>query len=86
MTAVFLCIFFNRQIGKPLSNIIQHIDDNSHIDRTNRAKMITVAGHEKDEFGRLIRAYNTSIDHAAKYMNKLERPKRNLKHCLRKTH
>ncbi|PMN90869.1 hypothetical protein BCT23_19325 [Enterovibrio norvegicus] len=79
MTAVFLCVFFQRQIGKPLSNIIQHIDDNSHIDRTNRAKLITVAGHEKDEFGRLIRAYNTSIDHAAKYMNKLERTKAELK-------
>ncbi|WP_035024260.1 GGDEF domain-containing phosphodiesterase [Enterovibrio calviensis] len=79
LVAIILSIFFHRQIGRPLSNIIESIDNSAQLSRHKNATIRKVKGHHGDEFGRLVDAYNNSVMQAFNYMRDLEKTKAELK-------
>ncbi|MDD1795328.1 EAL domain-containing protein [Enterovibrio sp. ZSDZ42] len=79
LVAIILSIFFHRQIGRPLSSIIESIDRSARLSRHKNATIGKVKGHTSDEFGRLVDAYNNSVMEAFSYMRDLERTKAELK-------
>ncbi|OEE79547.1 hypothetical protein A1OQ_00590 [Enterovibrio norvegicus FF-162] len=79
LVAIILTIFFHKQIGRPLSNIIESIDESARIGQQKNTTIQKVKGHDRDEFGRLVDAYNNSVMQATSYMTDLEAAKSELK-------
>ncbi|KKD61045.1 hypothetical protein RN22_07760 [Grimontia sp. AD028] len=79
LIAIILTILFHNQIGRPLSKIIDSIDKNAKLERQKNARLLKIDGHENDEFGLLVHAYNNSVQQAVSYMRELESAKAELK-------
>ncbi|WP_407334328.1 EAL domain-containing protein [Enterovibrio sp. 27052020O] len=79
LVAIILTIFFHKHIGRPLSNIIESIDKSARVGRKKNTTIEKVKGHDTDEFGRLVDAYNNSVMQATSYMMDLETAKSELK-------
>ncbi|WP_325895065.1 EAL domain-containing protein [Grimontia sp. NTOU-MAR1] len=79
LIAIILSIFFHNQIGRPLTKIIHSIEKNAKLERQKNARPLEINGHENDEFGLLVNAYNNSVQQAVNYMRELECAKAELK-------